>query len=133
MDRVNPHYVLAASYALAGVFIAAVGSLATTPWAAATAVFLAGFCISGSQVGANALSASFYPTDCRATGVSWANGIGRLGSVLGSVGGATMLSMDLGMPTLFAVIGVPALIAGATMLSLGVVRRTAVEQRMAAT
>jgi len=124
MDRINPHYVLAASYALAGIFIAAIGALATMPLAAAVAVFLAGFCISGSQVGANALSAGFYPTDCRATGVSWANGIGRLGSVLGSVGGATMLSMNLGMPTLFAMIGIPALIAGATMLSLGLVRQT---------
>lgn len=133
MDRINPHYVLAASYALAGVFVAAIGSLAGTPWAAAVAVFLAGFCVSGSQVGANALSASFYPTDCRATGVSWANGIGRMGSVLGSVGGATMLSMNLSMPTLFAVIGVPALIAGATMLMLGIVRRTTAMQWAAAT
>jgi len=124
MDRINPHYVLATSYALAGVFIAAIGSLASAPLAASAAVFLAGFCISGSQVGANALSASFYPTDCRATGVSWANGIGRLGSVLGSVGGATMLSMNLSMPTLFALIGVPALLAGSTMLLLGIVRRT---------
>nr|WP_311529499.1 aromatic acid/H+ symport family MFS transporter [uncultured Ralstonia sp.] len=132
MDRINPHYVLAASYALAGVFVAAIGSLASTPWAASIAIFLAGFCVSGSQVGANALSASFYPTDCRATGVSWANGVGRLGSVLGSVGGAAMLSMNLGMPTLFAVIGVPALIAGATMLLLGIVRRTMAMRWMAA-
>lgn len=133
MDRINPHYVLAASYALAGVFIAAIGSLASTPWAASVAIFLAGFCISGSQVGANALSASFYPTDCRATGVSWANGVGRLGSVLGSVGGAAMLSMNLDMPTLFAVIGIPALVAGATMLLLGIVRRTMAMRWMAAT
>lgn len=130
MDRINPHYVLATSYALAGVFIAAIGSLASAPLAASVAVFLAGFCISGSQVGANALSASFYPTDCRATGVSWANGIGRLGSVLGSVGGATMLSMNLSMPTLFALIGVPALLAGSTMLLLGIVRRTSAVRRM---
>lgn len=69
MDRINPHYVLAVGYGLAGLFIAAIASLTGTPWLVGLAVFCAGFYISGSQVGANALSASFYPTDCRATGV----------------------------------------------------------------
>ncbi|PZX23970.1 4-hydroxybenzoate transporter PcaK [Cupriavidus phytorum] len=131
MDRFNPHHVLATSYALAALGIATVGSVAAEPVAAGVAVFVAGFCISGSQVGANALSASFYPTDCRATGVSWANGVGRMGSVVGSVGGATMLSMGLGMPALFAWIGVPALIAGLSMFSLGVVRRERAQARLA--
>ncbi|MCO4865443.1 aromatic acid/H+ symport family MFS transporter [Cupriavidus sp. WGlv3] len=131
MDRFNPHHVLATSYALAALGIAAVGSVAAEPVAAGVAVFIAGFCISGSQVGANALSASFYPTDCRATGVSWANGVGRMGSVVGSVGGATLLSMGLGMPALFAWIGVPALIAGLSMFSLGVVRRERPQARLA--
>jgi len=119
MDRVNPHRVLAMSYALAGLFIAAIGSLTGTPWLVGLVVFFAGFCISGSQVGANALSASFYPTDCRATGVSWANGVGRIGSVLGSVGGGTMLSMNLSLPTVFAIVGIPAVVAGITMFALG--------------
>jgi AAHS family 4-hydroxybenzoate transporter-like MFS transporter len=132
MDRINPHYVLAASYSLAGVCITLVGSVAAAPVAAGAAVFCAGFCISGSQVGANALSAGFYPTDCRATGVSWANAVGRMGSVIGSVGGATMLSMELGMPALFALIGVPALLAGVSMFSLGMVRRAPVAATLAA-
>jgi len=119
MDRFNPHYVLAMSYATAGVFIVAIGSVASTPWLVGLAVFGAGFFISGSQVGANALSASFYPTDCRATGVSWANGVGRIGSVVGSMGGAAMLSMDLPLSLVFMIVGVPALLAGVTMLAMG--------------
>lgn len=119
MDRLNPYYVLATSYSLACVFIAAIGSLSSDPLAAGAAVFCAGFCLSGAQVGVNALIAKFYPTDCRATGVGWANGVGRIGSVVGSVGGATMLSMGWGMPVLFAVIGLPALVAGIAMLWLG--------------
>ncbi|GCB03574.1 MFS transporter [Ralstonia sp. SET104] len=47
--------------------------------------------------------------------------------------GLAMLSMNLDMPTLFAVIGIPALVAGATMLLLGIVRRTMAMRRMAAT
>ncbi|WP_322051589.1 MFS transporter [Paraburkholderia bannensis] len=119
MDRLNPCFVLGASYAAAGVFTAAIGSLAASPWLAALAVFLAGFCVSGSQVGANALSAAFYPTDCRATGVSWANGVGRLGSVVGSVAGGAMLSMGLSLQVVFVIVGVPAVVAGIAMAALG--------------
>jgi AAHS family 4-hydroxybenzoate transporter-like MFS transporter len=119
MDRFNPHYVLAICYAAAGGFVAAIGVLTASPWLAAFAVFAAGFCVSGSQVGANALSAAFYPTDCRATGVSWANGIGRLGSVVGSVAGGAMLTMGLSMSALFVVVGVPAVAAGLAMATLG--------------
>ena len=119
MDRVDAHRVLAVSYALAGLFIVAIGSLTGSPVMVGLVVFCAGFCISGSQVGANALSACFYPIDCRATGVSWANGVGRIGSVLGSVGGAAMVSMKLSLATVFAIVGLPAVIAGVTMLLLG--------------
>jgi AAHS family 4-hydroxybenzoate transporter-like MFS transporter len=122
MDRIDAHRVLAVSYALAGVFIAAIGSLTGSPVLVGIAVFCAGFCISGSQVGANALSANFYPTDCRATGVSWANGVGRIGSVLGSVGGGAMLSMNLSLSSVFVIVGLPAVIAGITMLLLGLHR-----------
>lgn len=122
MDRANPHYVLAVAYGLAALFIAAIGSFTATPWLVGTVVFLAGFCVSGGQVGANALSAAFYPTDCRATGVSWANGIGRIGSVVGSMGGGAMLAMGLTLPALFAVVGIPAIVAGLTLAMLGVHR-----------
>jgi MFS transporter, AAHS family, 4-hydroxybenzoate transporter len=94
MDLFDPHHVLGASYALAGLFIALVGSVAASPWLVAVVVCGAGFCISGSQVGANALSAAFYPTASRATGVSWANAIGRSGSVLGSMVGGAMLGVN---------------------------------------
>jgi hypothetical protein len=52
----------------------------------------AGFCVSGRQIGVNALAAEFYPTACRATGASWALGIGRSGSIAGSLVGGVMLT-----------------------------------------
>ncbi|WP_175750536.1 MFS transporter [Burkholderia anthina] len=129
MDRFDPHRVLACSYAGAGVFVAAIGVLAASPSGAALAVFAAGFCVSGSQVGANALSAAFYPTECRTTGVSWANGIGRSGSVVGSMAGGAMLAMGLPLPTAFACVAVPCVIAGGAVFVLGVQRagRTAAD------
>jgi AAHS family 4-hydroxybenzoate transporter-like MFS transporter len=119
MDRFNPQYILAICYATAAIFIAAIGSVAASPLLVGIAVFFAGFCISGSQVGANALSASFYPTDCRATGVSWANGVGRSGSILGSMSGGVLLTMDLHLSTVFLIVGLPALIGGVSMFVFG--------------
>lgn len=118
MDRYNPQYVLSACYALAAIFIALIGSASSITLLGAV-VFAAGFLISGSQVGANALSASFYPTDCRATGVSWANGVGRIGSVLGSMGGGALVAMQLPLSTVFMIVGFPALIGSLAMLLFG--------------
>lgn len=125
MDRFDPHRVLACSYAAAGVFVAAIGACAASPWGAALVVFAAGFCVSGSQVGANALSAAFYPTECRTTGVSWANGIGRSGSVVGSMAGGAILSTGLPLQTAFALVAAPCAIAALGVFVLGCVRAKA--------
>jgi AAHS family 4-hydroxybenzoate transporter-like MFS transporter len=92
------------------------------------AVFGAGFCVSGSQVGVNALAAAYYPTANRATGVSWANGVGRSGSVLGSMLGGLMLSLGWGIPTVFAIVAIPAFIAGLAIFAMGLGRRLAARQ-----
>ena len=119
MDRYKPSRVLAVSYGLAAMFIAAIGSLTTAPFLVAAAVFGAGFCVSGGQVGANALSANLYPTECRATGVAWANGVGRFGSVIGSMGGGLLLAADLPLSTVFMIVGAPALVSAAAMILIG--------------
>ena len=125
MDKANPHHVLAIAYATAGIFIYLIGHAAALPWLMVPAVFGAGFCVSGSQVGANALSAAYYPTASRATGVSWANGVGRIGSVLGSMLGGVMLTLGWGLPTVFAIVAVPAVIAGLAIFVMGRVRARA--------
>src|SRR5262249_7304934 len=52
---------------------------------------LLGITVQGAQAGLNALAASFYPTNIRATGIGWALGVGRVGSIVGpSVGGALL-------------------------------------------
>jgi AAHS family 4-hydroxybenzoate transporter-like MFS transporter len=133
MDRLNPHHVLGVAYAVAAGFILLIGQAGTIQWLLVVAVFGAGFCVSGSQVGANALAASYYPTSSRATGVSWAHAVGRSGSVLGSMVGGVMLAMKLNMPTLFAVVAVPALIAAVSIVAMGAIggRRAALATKAA--
>ncbi|WP_446901683.1 MFS transporter [Burkholderia sp. YIM B11467] len=118
MDRFPPHRVLALAYTAACVLIFTVGRVYATPALLAPIVFLAGFCISGSQVGINGLAAEFYPTAVRATGVAWATGVGRVGSMLGSALGGYLLATGLPYATLFAATCVPMLIAALCMSAM---------------
>jgi MFS transporter, AAHS family, 4-hydroxybenzoate transporter len=56
-------------------------------------VFVLGVAVQGAQAGINALAADFYPTQIRSTGVGWALGIGRIGSIVGPTLGGLLLSL----------------------------------------
>jgi AAHS family 4-hydroxybenzoate transporter-like MFS transporter len=119
MDRYNPHLVLACSYTLAAAFILMLGFCTGSIALLIIAVFGAGIGTGGSQIGINALSAAFYPTASRATGVSWANAVGRTGSVLGSMVGGQLLALGWSLGTVFGLAAIPALIAGLAILAKG--------------
>lgn len=118
MDRFRPHRVLALAYLAAALCIASVGMVTDNVPLLVIAVFGVGFGVSGSQVGANALAAAFYPTTSRATGVSWASAIGRSGSVLGSMGGGAIISAGLGNQAIFLLLAVPAVLAALALLAM---------------
>ncbi|WP_333501489.1 aromatic acid/H+ symport family MFS transporter [Kluyvera genomosp. 2] len=124
MDKFNPFWVLAVSYALGAACIVMIGLSENGLWMMALAIFGTGIGISGSQVGLNALTATLYPTQSRATGVSWSNAVGRCGAIVGSVSGGMMMAMNFSFDTLFFVIAVPAAVSAVmlTLLTL-VVRR----------
>ncbi len=117
MDRFEPHKVLALAYLVAGGFVILLGNAVSQPWLLVLAIFGAGFGVAGAQVGVNALAAGFYPTTSRATGVSWANAVGRTGSVLGSMVGGVLLSLGWDLPTVFAAAAVPAILAALAMFA----------------
>lgn len=119
MDRFEPHRVLAAAYLVAGGFVILLGNAVATPWLLVLAIFGAGFGVAGAQVGINALAAGYYPTASRATGVSWANAVGRTGSVLGSMTGGVLLSFGWDLATVFAAAAVPAFLAALAMFAKG--------------
>ena len=74
---------LVVGYALGGV-LAFVGLGATVGLLPAGLVvaFLAGLLCNGAIVGLFTLAPGLYPAEIRATGVGWANGVGRTGSIL---------------------------------------------------
>jgi AAHS family 4-hydroxybenzoate transporter-like MFS transporter len=118
MDRNNPYKVLGLAYLASILFIALIGYQYTDLVVLNVAVFGVGFCISGSQIGANALAASFYPTSNRATGVSWALGIGRCGAILGSMMGGALLGAGLGFSTIILLLAIPALLASIAIYAM---------------
>ncbi len=119
MDRIGPHVTLAGSYTLAALFIVLLGYSTGSFWLLVLTVFGAGIGTGGSNIGLNALSAAFYPTANRATGVSWANAVGRSGSLVGSVLGGYLLNIGWGLGAVFGAACVPALIAAVAISAKG--------------
>jgi len=123
MDRFEPHAILVVSYVTGAVCIVAISLSTHNSGLMTLAVFGAGACISGGQVGGNALSAAFYPTTYRATGVAWANGVGRSGSIVGSLLGGVVLGFGWPATRVYALVAIPAVISALGFAGLGIVRR----------
>ena len=117
IDRFS-YRALALTYGGAAVAIVAIGLAGHSIALAAAAIFGAGFCIVGGQIASNALTATFYPTAIRASGVGWALGIGRAGSILGPLVGGTLLAMHWATTPLFMIAAVPALCAACAAVAL---------------
>jgi AAHS family 4-hydroxybenzoate transporter-like MFS transporter len=82
------------------------------------AIFAAGFCVVGGQIAANALAAAFYPTSVRATGVGWALGIGRVGSIVGPLVGGMLLTMKWSAGAVFMAAAAAAMCAALAAFAL---------------
>jgi MFS transporter, AAHS family, 4-hydroxybenzoate transporter len=114
LDRHLSFRLLALVYLIASVCVFLIGESGTsTAWLVAT-VFAAGFGVIGAQFGANAIAAEVYPTASRSTGVGWAFGIGRIGSILGPMLGALLIGTT---SRLFLLAAIPPLIAAIAALA----------------
>jgi AAHS family 4-hydroxybenzoate transporter-like MFS transporter len=120
VDRRAPFGILTVAYAFAALLVAAIGPVGTS---ASTllmlVIFFAGLFVIGTQYCMNALAASFYSTRLRATGVGWALGIGRVGSIVGPVVGGIILSMGWDVGQLFAAAAAPAAVSSVAVFLLG--------------
>ncbi|MGH7119177.1 MAG: hypothetical protein ACREFP_09365, partial [Acetobacteraceae bacterium] len=81
--------------------------------------FGAGVGIIGGQTGANVVAALVYPTYIRSTGVGWALGIGRIGSIVGPVIGGIMLAERWPLPTIFLAAAIPAICGAFAIYLMG--------------
>jgi AAHS family 4-hydroxybenzoate transporter-like MFS transporter len=102
---------LALVYFVAVFAVGAIGQLGHSIVFVTMAIFAAGFCVVGGQIAANGLAATFYPTSVRATGVGWALGIGRVGSIVGPLVGGVLLTMKWSTAEVFMAAAAAALCA----------------------
>jgi MFS transporter, AAHS family, 4-hydroxybenzoate transporter len=109
---------LALVYFIAVFAVGAIGQLGHSAILVTSAIFVAGFCVVGGQIAANALAAGFYPTSVRATGVGWALGIGRVGSIVGPLVGGVLLSLKWTAGEVFVAAALAALCAALAAFSL---------------
>jgi AAHS family 4-hydroxybenzoate transporter-like MFS transporter len=115
--------MLTLSFLVATISIAFVGQPGVSLVVLALLVFVAGWCVVGGQPGLNALSASYYPTYLRATGVGWGLGIGRVGAIVGPYVTGVLLAQEWGWQQLFWAAAVPAGIAMVAMIALAATLR----------
>jgi AAHS family 4-hydroxybenzoate transporter-like MFS transporter len=98
--------------------VGAIGQLGHSSMLVSIAIFAAGFCVVGGQIAANALTAGYYPTSVRATGVGWALGIGRVGSIIGPLVGGVLIDQKWSTGALFMTAAAAALCAALASLAL---------------
>lgn len=109
---------LALVYFVAVFAVGAIGQFGHSAVLVSIAIFAAGFSVIGGQIAANALAAGFYPTAVRASGVGWALGIGRVGSIIGPLVGGVLLANKWSTASVFMVAAAAALCAALAAFAL---------------
>jgi AAHS family 4-hydroxybenzoate transporter-like MFS transporter len=118
LDRWFSFWILAGCYLWAAVCVFFIGAASGSTVLLGVTIASAGLGIIGGQNACHALTAAFYPTAMRSTGVGWALGIGRIGSIVGPVLGGLLLARGTPIGQVFWAAAVPALIA--TMAAAGI-------------
>jgi AAHS family 4-hydroxybenzoate transporter-like MFS transporter len=111
MTRYSASVALAINYALGGCALAFLGFVSTSISLSALGVFFVGWFVVGGQGGINALAAMLYPTEMRATGIGWAVGAGRVGSVFGPGLGGIMLAQHWLPTSIYLLAAIPLIVA----------------------
>jgi len=101
MDRFSPFKILKIGFFLAFASIFIFGYFASSTFLAVAVVSaIMGFFVIGSNSGLMGLAAISYPADIRGTGLGWATGVGRSGSLLAPVVGGIMLTKNWSINTI---------------------------------
>jgi AAHS family 4-hydroxybenzoate transporter-like MFS transporter len=97
---------------LAGASLVTLGAREWSTFAITALIILVGLLVTGTQNAINGAAGDSYPTGLRATGLGWAFGIGRLGSIAGPLVGSLAIIIGLTNPRhLFYVAVAPMLVA----------------------
>lgn len=110
MDRWEKNNVVSLTMAGSAFMSLMIALMGHTVISVAVLVFVMGYFSNAVNTGCYALATAYYPTQMRATGVSWASGIGRLGAIFGAGFGAVIMSLNWSMTQVFIFLCIPPLI-----------------------
>ena len=118
LDRAGNSRILIWAFLGCTVFTVMLGYAGANVPMLVCAVFIAGFCANGALNNLSAVAANLYPTNVRATGIGWALGFGRVGSIMGPMIGTWLLLAKVELAHLFTIIAIPSLFAAVAMYVL---------------
>jgi AAHS family 4-hydroxybenzoate transporter-like MFS transporter len=119
MDRLGAHAILIFAFLVAVVgFYTFASSPAMPQWSTTLLLMATGFGVIGGQVGITTLASMIYPVQMRSTGLGWALGVGRVGSIVGPTIGGLMLATAVDAKHVYVFCTVPALIGAACIAVL---------------
>jgi AAHS family 4-hydroxybenzoate transporter-like MFS transporter len=116
MDRFNANKIIAAGYVVTSASIWLIGQAAGSVGSLVLVVFLGGAVMNTAQSSLPAPAAAFYPTEGRATGVSWMLGFGRFSGIAGSFLVAELSRRQFTFTEIFTAVAVPGLVAAVALL-----------------
>lgn len=111
MDRWRATRVVAGAYALTAALMLVLAASTHGIGPLMLATFLAGVAMNGAQTSMPVLAASSYPTEARASGVSWMLGAGRIGGILGASSGGLLMQAGFSMSKIVGGLAATALVA----------------------
>jgi AAHS family 4-hydroxybenzoate transporter-like MFS transporter len=108
--------VLVVGYLGAAVFITVAAFSTGNTAILIPAMFFTGVSIQGGQPCLNTISATYYPTAIRATGIGWALGIGRVGAFIGPLIGGFLVGAQFSVPAVILANGFPAVLGAVAIV-----------------
>jgi len=110
--------IMSVTFVIAAISVALIGQPSLSLALLYVIVFIAGWCVVGSQPGLNALSGAFYPTYIRSTGIGAGLGVGRIGAIVGPAIGGMFMAAHWSTRDIFLAAAIPATISAVAMFSL---------------
>lgn len=108
MDKLGAHRMVLFALLLAVIgFYTFATATDLEQWPTTAVLMMAGMGVIGAQVGVTALASITYPVAMRSTGLGWALGVGRVGSIVGPTIGGIMLATAADPRSVYVVCVVP--------------------------
>ena len=124
IDKFGPKVVVLSAIAAISA-ITYLGTPGLSPLVITVVAIFAYACASATHHSLNGIVGGFYPTIIRGNGVGYATGMGRIAAIFGPIIAGYLLSANLPVQVVLAIIAAPDLVVAAACIGLDVLRRSA--------